>query len=361
MLRRLTAILLAGSLAFAPAANACTGIQLTAEDGTVVAARTLEFGMDLAPKVTVVPAGTEVTGELPDGADGVTFKTKYGIVGMSALDQLVIVDGINEGGLYVGLFYFPGYASYPDLVPENRGRALAPQQYGLWLLANFSSIDEVKAHYADVVLAPTVVEELGGPAPVHYVVHDRTGKSVVIEPVGGSLKIHDNPLGVVTNAPTFDWHMTNLSNYVNLTVTNAPPATLSELKVSSFGQGSGMHGLPGDFTPPSRFVRAVAFSQSAMPVDTGRDAVLQAFHILNNFDIPKGAVRGEDDGKPAPDYTQWTAASDLQALVWTVKTYDDQTLRSVDLESALKAAGDKIMYIDPDWQQPITDISTQFK
>ena len=133
--------------------------------------------------------------------------------------------------------------------------------------------------------------------PCHYIVNDASGQCVVLEYVNGELKIHDNPLGVITNSPTFDWHVTNLRNYVNLTVNNVPPVEISGIKLPGFGQGSGMLGLPGDFTPPSRFIRAVAFSQSALPVATADEGVLQAFHILNQFDIPKGAARGVEHGK----------------------------------------------------------------
>ena len=77
-----------------------------------------------------------------------------------------------------------------------------------------------------------------------------------------------------------------------------------------------MHGLPGDFTPPSRFVRAVAFSLSAIPSDTAAESVLQAFHILNNFDIPYGSVRDTEGGVVHAEYTLWTAASDLKNLKW---------------------------------------------
>ena len=98
---------------------------------------------------------------------------------------------------------------------------------------------------------------------------DATGKSIVIEYVGGQLHVHDNPLGVLTNSPSFDWHMTNLRNYIKFSLTNVPPLQLGGVKLARFGQGSGMLGMPGDFTPPSRFVRAVAYSQSVLPSKTG--------------------------------------------------------------------------------------------
>jgi len=166
------------------------------------------------------------------------------------------------------------------------------------------------------------------------VVHDASGKSIVIEYVGGKLHVYDNPLGVVTNSPSFDWHMTNLRNYVNFSMTNLAPVKLGSLSLQPFGQGSGMLGLPGDFTPPSRFVRAVAFSQSVLPSKTGKEAVLEAFHILNQFDIPKGAAREEkkdEHGNILADYTLWTAVGDLKAKQYFLRTYENSQIRMVDL------------------------------
>ncbi len=353
--------ILGAALAFAPVAQACTGIRLIAKDGGVVAARTLEFGFDLHSEVMVVPAGTALTGTLPDGGKGISYKTKYGFLGANAEGLTAIVDGVNDQGLYVGLFYFPGYASYSDATRDNATRAMAPHEYGNWLLGNFATVDEVKANFDKVVLVPVVVEAIGQAAPVHFVVHDRSGKSVVIEPLNKSLKIYDNPLGVMTNSPTFDWHMTNLRNYVNLTVTNVPPIGVGGIKLAQLGQGSGLRGLPGDFTPPSRFVRAVAFSQSAIPSDTAAAAVLQAFHILNNFDIPFGAVREVDNGRMHAEATTWTSASDLKNLRWYFRTYDDQSIRSVDLKTALAAAQGRIRFITMQSPQPVNDVSTDFK
>jgi choloylglycine hydrolase len=92
-----------------------------------------------------------------------------------------------------------------------------------------------------------------------------------------------------------------------------------------------MLGLPGDFTPPSRFVRAVAFSLSALPVATAREGVLQAFHILNQFDIPKGSARDTANGQTWCDYTMWTSASDLKNHRYYFHTFDSRRIRMVDL------------------------------
>ncbi|PYJ17723.1 MAG: hypothetical protein DME96_05080, partial [Verrucomicrobia bacterium] len=129
---------------------------------------------------------------------------------------------------------------------------------------------EVKANIGNIVVPAVVFGGWGFAPEAHYIVHDASGKSIVIEYVGGKLNVHDNPLGVLTNSPAFDWHMTNLRNYVNFSMTNVPPVKLGSIKLLPFGQGSGMLGLPGDFTPPSRFVRAVASKRRGPRTREGR-------------------------------------------------------------------------------------------
>jgi penicillin V acylase-like amidase (Ntn superfamily) len=146
-----------------------------------------------------------------------------------------------------------------------------------------------------------------------------------------------------------------------MSMTDRATFYIHHLKLAQFGQGSGMRGLPGDFTPPSRFVRAVAFSQSAVRSDTAAQTVLQAFHILNNFDIPLGAVREVDNGQMHAEATTWTSASDLKNLRWYFRTYNDQSIRSVDLTKALAAAQGEIKFIKMDARQPVTDVSANFK
>jgi len=341
-----------GALIAWQTAYACTGIRLTAKDGSVVVARTLEFGADLESKVGVFPAGTTITGALPNNAAGLSFKTKYGIVGANAFGLPTVVEGLNDRGLYVGEFFFPGYAGYADVTTENASRAMAGYQYSMWILGNFASVAEVKAAYDRVVLAPTVVPQLGMAPPVHFRIVDKTGAAVVVEPIGGKLVMYDDPLGVITNSPTFDWHMTNLGNYVGLSPENRASITLQGATINSFGQGSGFYGIPGDFTPPSRFVRAVAYEAAAVQPATASDAVQQVFHILNNFDIPVGAVRDQVNGKTIDEWTLWTTADDLTNLQFYFRTFNDQSLRVVDVRKALASAGSSIAYLPMETEQP---------
>lgn len=360
---QILSLVLAFCLTVMPVAEACTGMMLQSKDGGVVTGRTLEFGVDPHSSIMVFPAGQQVTGTLPNNAKGISFKTKYGIVGANGFGVAnAMLDGLNEAGLYVGLFYFPQFANYTPVDGKNASKALAPWEFGLWALGTNATVDEVKANLKNVVIAPTYLEVLKTVPPVHFLVRDKTGKSIVIEPIDGQLKVYDNPIGVMTNAPSFDWHMTNLRNYLNLTVASPAPKTIAGVTLAPLGFGGGLAGMPGDFGSPSRFVRAAVFSRAALPSATSADAVTQLFHLLNNFDIPVGAD-GPPQGYAGADYefTAWTAVADLAAGRYHFRTYKDQSIAMVDLKAALAAAKGKPMTVSMEGKQPIVDVTANLK
>ena len=102
----------------------------------------------------------------------------------------------------------------------------------------------------------------------------------------------------MTNSPKYDWHLTNLRNYVNLNAENVPPVVIEGISFAGTGQGTGLKGIPGDPTPPSRFVRAAEMAYLSQKGDTAADIVNLSEHILNNVDIPIGLVRDFENGEP---------------------------------------------------------------
>lgn len=310
----------------------CTGIRLIADNGAAVYARTLEFGQNIESKIIIIPRNYAFTGTAPSGkSEGLSWKSRYAVVGANALDVNHLVDGVNEKGLAGGLFYFPHFAEYQAVTHENYKHALAPWELMTWILTNFTDVDETKKAVTTIFVGNTIFSAWGFVPPVHAIIHDATGKSLVIEYVKGTIHLYDNPLGVITNAPGFDWHTINLSNYLNLTPTDITNVKLKNYAVTSLGQGSGMLGLPGDFTPPSRFIRAVAFSQSIIIGKHEDNALDAAFHLLNLFNIPRGIIRHQENGKELYDYTQWTSACDLRNKRYYFHTYENPQIQVVDL------------------------------
>lgn len=241
---------------------------------------------------------------------------------------------MNEKGLAVGAFYLPGFTEYQEFDAASADKSLGPLDLSNYILSSFATITEVRAGLQGIRVVPVVEPALGFPPPLHYFVTDANGEAIVVEYIDGNLAIFDNPLGVITNSPNFDWHLTNLRNFINLSPTALPTITIDKLDFGPLGAGSGMIGLPGDFTPPSRFVRAVAFSKTARPTATGDETIYEIFRILDSFNVPLGAAEGSALGGDTSDMrssTIWTAAADTRNLVYYYHTQHNRRVRAVNL------------------------------
>ena len=314
---------------------ACTHFMLVAKDGSIVLARTMEFGAELNSHIVTSPAGTTIQSPSPSGNDGMTWTSKHGYVMIDFFGSKHPVDGMNEEGLSMGFLYLPGYTKY-QTVPKGANKdALFYLYVGDWVLGNFKTVDEVKKAIKDVYVfsKPATFGDIKNVVfPLHLTVSDKSGKSIVVEWVNGKTNIYDNPLGVLTNSPEFPWQLNNLKNYVNISPHSPDPLELDGIEYTATGQGSGATGIPGDFTPPSRFVKIMYLAKSSFPVETGEETVNLADHIMNNVDIPNGAVQGEKGAKDdLPDKTQWTVYKDLTNNKLYFKSYQNTTLQVIDL------------------------------
>ncbi|MEE1167545.1 MAG: linear amide C-N hydrolase, partial [Alistipes sp.] len=245
---------------------------------------------------------------------------------LAVVESDFIAEGLNEAGLSAGLFFFPDYGSYTSYNSHHNATTIADLQVVEWLLTQCATIDEVKEAVKRVHIVG-----LEKSAVVHWRIGEPSGRQVVMEIVGGKVHFYDNVVGVITNAPGFEWHLANLNNYVNLHPGSALPQKLGDYTLQPIGGSSAMLGLPGDFTPPSRFVRAAFFRNSAPQRSNGLDTVLECFHLLNNFDVPI-AVENPDE-KSLPSATQWTTAIDLTARRVYYKTAYNNSIRCIDLST----------------------------
>jgi choloylglycine hydrolase len=317
-------------LAFSEESDACTGISLTAQDGSRVVARTVEWAATpMQCGYVVCPRNHQQQSYTPSGADGMKYTSVFGYVGIYTEYEPFVVEGVNEAGLSAGLFFFPNYGQYTPYNVANKDSTICDMQFVSWVLSQFDSIDEVKAALKKVHVV-TLNHKIGA---VHWRIAQPDGKMVVLEFVNGTAQFYENKLGVLTNSPGFQWHMTNLNNYINLEPGSAPDHVLKPgITLMPLGHGSGMLGLPGDFTSPSRFIRATFYQTTAPQLPTGFDTVVQAFHILNNFDIPIGTQHVKTDvPKGLPSATQFTAVTDQEAMRLYYRTAWNSDIRCIDL------------------------------
>jgi choloylglycine hydrolase len=220
----LARISMAAALIASPAtsASACTGIRLVAADGSAVYGCTLDWGaFDLNSRVAIIPKSHSFAGQTPEGTNGKSWTAEYGVVALA--------DGMNESGLAVGIFYHPGFDEFPEYDPAEAARTIGATDVVAYLLTQFSTIDEVKAALEEVHVVGVAEALVGVEDPPHWKVTEPSGRSIVVEYAGGNMRFFDNPLGVITNAPTCDWHMTNLRNYLSQSAVALPTRSIDEM------------------------------------------------------------------------------------------------------------------------------------
>ena len=311
-------------------ANSCTGISLTSKDGANIVARTVEWANGESPSdYLIVPEGFEKQSMLPDGKrGGMKYTAFYGYIGLASEDY--VIEGLNEVGLSAGLFYFPHVGSYPKYDPSQKDVTISDTEFVAWILGSFETVEDVISALSTVRVVATDSRAQN----LHWRVADKYGRQIVIEYIDGIPMVHENKLGVLTNSPAYDWHITNLNNYINLKPGTDTSHMFGDIQMSPIGHGSNMLGLPGDMTPPSRFVR-VAFYQTSAPVmDTAEKAVNQAFTILEAMTIPIGSQYSDKTKIPdIPSATQWTSVTDMTNNKLYYTTMYNPIIRRFDLNN----------------------------
>lgn len=314
----------------------CTGITLKSSDGGVVVARTVEWALNDAQhnKILVVPRNKQFKGQTPQGYNGKSWTGKYGFVTLTAYGQPYGPDGLNENGLYVGVYYLPGFAEYAVYDSTKAKNSMSVGDLMQWMLSSFKTVNEIVDNLNSVVVVNVDNKDFGGAElPFHFKIVDPSGNSKIIEIVNkGEVKIYDPYIGVITNSPTYDWHLINQRNYLNLSNVPNSAVTFESYTLKPIGGGSGLMGMPGDFTPPSRFVRAAAFTASCRPLGNSVDAVFESFRILDNFNIPLGSqVPKPNLPTDIVSATQVTSSSDLKNKVYYYHTMWNRQIRKINL------------------------------
>lgn len=329
------------SLAFAPiASNACTSFILKGNDGGTVYGRTMEFGLPLKSELTSIPRNYAAKGIGLDGkyGSGLGWTTKYAAVGMNPMGLPELVDGMNEKGLIGGVLNLPDSAQYQAVTQANSGESISSLQVLTYALTNFATVDEVKVGLRKIKVNGAKIALYNNNTPlVHYTFHDANGKSIVVEYIKGELQITDNPIGVMTNDPPFQDHLNNIGSYINLSNIEKPPIIINGAKFSAPSSGSGLHGLPGDFLSPSRFIRALFLSNSVPKNYSTAQMNAAAWHILGSFDIPPGAVtlpasNPYGGGIGGIEITEWSVTANNKNMTYAVKMFENTNIYVFDMK-----------------------------
>lgn len=251
----------------------------------------------------------------------------YALIGMA-----MVIDGCplyyeatNEKGLSMAGLNFPGNAVY--LPPLSGKTNVAPFEFIPWLLGHCADIKEAKSLLQDVNLTNTPFSASLPLSPLHWLIADRN-ESIVVEPLADGLHIYENPVGVLTNNPPFDFHLHNLGLYRNISPNTVESRFSDNFTLSPWSSGMGGLGLPGDFSSPSRFIKAAFVKLNSLSETSEEECVSQFFHILSSVAMPRGAVITAD-GKP--DITRYSCCCNTDRGIYYYQTYDNSRIHGIDL------------------------------
>ena len=205
---------------------------------------------------------------------------------------------------------------------------MPPYDLILWITGNFATLEELRPYLDKINLVARPFAENVGLPTLHWMVTDKTGKAIVIEKTKEGFKVYENKVGVMTNAPSFDWHITNLRQYMNATPVQPTSANWSDLELTPLGSATGGIGLPGDFSSPSRFVRVAFLRAQILMEDIENDGIIEFFHILNNVAMVKGSVITKD-GKD--EITQYSSCMNLEKGLYYYKSYNNNQINMLDM------------------------------
>ena len=78
--------------------------------------------------------------------------------------------------------------------------------------------------------------------------------------------------------------------------------------------------------------RASLYARDSYAGANGADAVWTAWHVMNNFDLPRGILRNvTDNGVESTEYTLWTSVADTKNLRYYYRVYENPAIYELDL------------------------------
>ena len=302
----------------------CTGVRFSDDKGNMYFGRNLDWSTPYGQKVVITPRGykykTAFLGE---------NEASPALIGMGIIAENtpLYFDCANEYGLAIAGLNFPGYASYaPDAVDGKTN--IAAYEFPLWVALNFKTVDEAEKALKNVAIVAKPINEQYPVSQLHWIIGDAK-RSIVVEYTERGMEIFENDVDILTNQPGYGWHKENLRNYMNLFPQMPKEVGWGKAKMTAFGSGSLMRGIPGGFYSTDRFIR-VAYLNTHYPVQSDEASnVSRLFHTLTGVAMIDG---GAQMGDGAYEKTIYTGGYSTVSQTYYYSTYEDPAIQSVSLK-----------------------------
>ncbi len=284
--------------------------------------RNLDLEYSYHETVTIMPRNYPLTFR-----GGKNLPNHYALIGMAfvANDYPLYYDAMNEKGLAMAGLNFPDNAYYFPYQDDKEN--VAPFEFIPYILSQCQDLAEAKTLLENINLANLNFSEELKASPLHWLIADKTG-SITVESVKEGLKVYDNPVGILTNNPSFPYQMFNLNNYLSLSKEAPVNHFAPSLNLTTYSRGMGALGLPGDLSSASRFVKATFTKMNALSGEDESASISQFYHILNAVDQQRGCV---DMGEGKYEITIYSSCCNLDEGLYYYKTYENSQITAINM------------------------------
>lgn len=255
----------------------------------------------------------------------------YAVIGMALVkdNYPLYFDGVNEEGLGMAGLNFDGPAHFFPVADDKDN--VSPFEFIPYVLGQCKSVAEAKKLMSNLNLVNINFSDQLKLSPLHWLLADRSGKSIVVESTVSGLHVYDNPVGVLTNNPEFPQQLTNLANYQSVSPAEPTNTLTPGVALTNYSRGIGSHLLPGGMDSESRFVKET-FTKMHTPAGRSEaENVTNYFHLLHAVEQQKGL------DEVAPDTFEYTIYSDgvnLTTGTFYYTTYENNQINAVAMRNA---------------------------
>ena len=283
--------------------------------------RNFDYEISYNEKVTITPRNFSLSFKMLDNLD-----EHFAFIGITAGVEKypLYYDACNEKGLAIAGLNFDGYADYKE--PVEGMVNIAPFELVPYILGTCSSVSEVKDLVKNLNIVDIDFSDSLPNSPLHWMIGDRD-ECIVLESLKEGLKFYDNPVGVMTNNPSFDVQLFNLNNYRSLS-NDTPNNNFGDINLDVYSRGMGGLGLPGDLSSMSRFVKVAFTKLNSVVSEDDLKCISQFFHILSSVEQQRGCTLV---GENSYEITLYSSCMNVDKGVYYYKTYDNSQINGVDM------------------------------
>lgn len=268
-----------------------------------------------------------------------TNSDHFAMIGMAFVvgGMPLYYEATNEKGLSMAGLNFPASAVYHDVKPDCAN--IASFELIPYILGQCESVQEAKTLLQRLNITRDGFSEQLPPSPLHWMIDDRDG-CIVVESMADGLHVYDNWSNVMTNEPPLPLQLENLAHYQALSPEEPVNRFAPALPLKVGGRCTGAIGLPGDWSPWSRFVRAAFLTNNSVSGDSEEESVGQFFHILGGVAHPRGCAHLPH----GYEITVYTSCCNADTGVYYYTTYGNQQICAVDMHKVDLDGGEVVSY-----------------